>query len=178
MSLLLALETSLQDSVTERIAFLKSIQRTHSNDYWANQRLGYVLTTLGKHGEAIGYYQAAVAVEPGSAFNRNNLGRVLAEVGRREEAVMEYRRAIELDPLVGPIHCNLVLELCALGRWDDALIHLPTAIRFQPNSAILHTAYGICLRARVDTTNPYASSERRLRSNRNTVKHRRNCATS
>jgi serine/threonine-protein kinase len=145
VSLLLALEMSLLDPGTNRLAYLKRIQQAHPNDLWANQRLGFVLASLGKPGEAIGYFQAALAVRPGSGLMHHNLAHVLDKVGRREEAVTEYRRAIELAPRSGPVHVGLVQVLCALGRFDEAHAVLPTALRLEPRIAILHTAYGVCL---------------------------------
>ena len=137
VSLLLALETSMNDDDMERLRFLKRVQHAHPDDLWTNQRLGFVCMHFGLPGEAVGYYQAAVAVRPESGLLRNNLGRALTDVGRREEGMKEYYRAVDLDPTAGEIHANLAKALGAQGKIDEAVGYLRDAIRAEEPIVLL-----------------------------------------
>ena len=142
VSLLLALELSLDDASPEHIPFLKRVQEAYPGDFWINLRLGIVVYQRGRPSEAVGYYQAALAVRPDAAIVRNNLGLALEQTDRREEAVEQYRKAVELDPTSGAARFNFALALWRLGLHDEAIDQLPLAIRLKPDAAILYSALG------------------------------------
>jgi serine/threonine-protein kinase len=150
VSLLLALEQQLRlgPNRTEQVPFLKRIQQAHPRDFWINARLGVVLYQGGKPGEAVGYFQAALAVRPKAAIIRYYLGQALGDTGRNEEALEQHREAVKLDPTAALFRCNLGLALSGMGRQDEAMEHIQVALRHDPNSAGLYYTFGVCLEAK------------------------------
>ena len=166
VQLLLALEKRLRFDGKERLLFLKRVQQAHPGDYWANLRLGDVLTRREQAAEAVRYYQAAVALRPKEAVRREQaaeavryyqaavalrpgvflghfeLGSSLARCGRTEEAVEPLRRAVAIDP--SSVHGQALLAACltSLGRHDEAVEQLREAVRVTPDAAGLRTMLG------------------------------------
>ena len=61
-------------------------------------RAGCKRADCGRLPEAIGHYEAALAIDPDSAEAHNNLGIALARLGRLRESVPHFERACDLDP--------------------------------------------------------------------------------
>ncbi len=59
---------------------------------------GFFLSCLGRHEEALGWLERAVALEPLNLQARTNLAVALAWAGRREEALAAFQGIKELDP--------------------------------------------------------------------------------
>jgi Flp pilus assembly protein TadD len=131
VALLLALEHHLKPSNPERVPFLKRIQQAHPGDFWVKLRLGTVLLKMGKPSEAVGYYQAALAVRPREAIVWNNLGVALGVTGRKEEALEQHRQAVLFDPTASHYY-NLALALWHLHRYDEAEAPLRRAVALEP----------------------------------------------
>ena len=145
---LLAFEKYLADSKTsleDRLAALRKRQEAHPTDFWLNVRLGNLLLLYKRHGEALGYAQAAVALRPRSALGRYVLGATLVELDRLEEGVEQHRKATEIDPTTARFHQNFARGLSDLGRHDAAILHLRNAIQADPGSACLYTELGHCM---------------------------------
>jgi serine/threonine-protein kinase len=140
VSLLLALAKHLNPDGPERERFLKQIQRAHPDDFWANLRLGDVLMKLKRAWEAIGYYQAALAVRPQAAIARNNLGVALAATDQREEALEQHWQAVLIDPTTGNFQYNLGFILWKLNRPEEAVAPLRRAAALDPQSTETHLA--------------------------------------
>jgi eukaryotic-like serine/threonine-protein kinase len=109
--LLVVLAQLLEVSGEDPVPFMKRIQQAQPGDFWANLLLGNGLTRKDNSRDAIGYYQAALAVRPGTAVVHNNLAMVMASTGRLEDAVDQYRRALKIDPNSAAFHHNLALVL-------------------------------------------------------------------
>ena len=58
------------------------------------------LHDLGRLGEAVSRYRAAISREPvkSSAAAHNDFGTALAELGRLREAIVEFKEALRLEP--------------------------------------------------------------------------------
>ena len=148
VSLLLVLEMSLPYAPTdERIGYLRRVQQAHPDDLWANLRLGFVAATLRRPGEALAYYQAALALRPDSALIHNNIGRMLADLGRRDEALFQFEKAVQLDPTAADVHVHFAFELGRKGRIDEAVAHLRETLGKIPQAAVLYSALAQCLDA-------------------------------
>jgi eukaryotic-like serine/threonine-protein kinase len=144
--LLLALAKHLNDD-GERLLFLLRIQQAHPGDFWANLTLGSKLTSKNT-GEAIRYFQAAVAIQPRRALGYHQLGFALILKGQFQEAVEQLRWAVDLDPAPNQALHMLVLSLSKLSRHDEAIERLQAAVGRNPNDALLHTRLGEMLEAK------------------------------
>jgi eukaryotic-like serine/threonine-protein kinase len=141
---LVLLGERLRDAGSDAVPFLTQVQQEYPDDFWINFLLG---ETLYRHnpGEAIRYYQAALALRPNAAVVYNNLGRALAYGGRYDEAIVRLRQALAIDPAYAHAHSNLGLALRARGRQAEALPHFEQAVRFGPQHAATHTNLGVGL---------------------------------
>jgi serine/threonine-protein kinase len=97
VTLLLALETSLDFRSRERAPFLKKVQQAHPGDFWANLALADALRLENQPGEAVRYCQAAVAIRPQTAFGHHMLAVTLSAAGRKEEADEQLGRGPRPD---------------------------------------------------------------------------------
>jgi serine/threonine-protein kinase len=141
--LLAALGERLQGARLDPIPLLEKVQRRHPGDFWANLTLADTLRATKKHAERVRYYQAALALRPGSAVVHNNLGHALALSGRMDEAIDHFRQAVRLDPGFARAHGNLGSGLKHKRRYAEALDQYRLAIRLEPTSASYHNNFGV-----------------------------------
>lgn len=140
--------------LAERVALMRQVQQAQTNDFYINLRLGSLLNQNNRHGEALGYSQAATALRPESAVARWHFGRVLWALSRQEEAVEEFRRGAELDPSNDFHHQHYARHLSLSGRHAEAIDYLRKLLPTRPRSAILHTELGLCLDRQGQATEP------------------------
>ena len=83
------------------------------------------------------YYQAALAIRPGTPVVYANLGLALSAGGRHREAIFYFREAIRLDPSssFGPIQLAYCLK--CTGQKTEALEVLQQAFGRQPDLKVL-----------------------------------------
>jgi serine/threonine protein kinase/tetratricopeptide (TPR) repeat protein len=118
-----------------RLDFWRRIQRVHPDDLWANHQLGMELIANRRHGEAIRYFTAALALRrdnPGIYLNR---GLCLAEVKETEAAIADYERCLVLAPNYFMAFSNLTSALKAEGRLQEALAVCNKAVEASPGRA-------------------------------------------
>jgi Flp pilus assembly protein TadD len=132
---------------TDGVAFLQRVQQEYPADFWANFALGNALMSHGA-GEAIGYYQAALAVRPQAVAVHNNLGLALRSLGRPRQAIDLLGRALHISPGDPILHNNIGIALIQVARPVEAIEHFRQALAELPNSAALHNNLGIALKAR------------------------------
>lgn len=92
-----ALEKHRQGSIREAVALYEQAIRIDAAAPRALDMLGVALAQLDRHGEAAGYFQRALAVEP-HAETAFHLGNSLLALERLPEARREFERALELRP--------------------------------------------------------------------------------
>ena len=94
-----------------------------------------VLTVLGRTGEAIADYQAALeTVDKERPQILANLAGVLYGAGRVEEALELLDQAVALAPDVAPLYRNRAVALESLGRADEAAHDLGTYLAKAPEA--------------------------------------------
>jgi serine/threonine-protein kinase len=150
--LLLALAEDLARVGGDRVPVLSRVQEAHPGDFWANIYLTNDLIAAGRHGEAIRFAQAAVAVRPDYHIGYGSLGRTLRLAGKGTEAIRAYRTAMRLDPASLIAQCNYGLELTYNGQPEEAVAFFRKALRRAPQSAWLHFGLGdgLAILARYD----------------------------
>jgi serine/threonine-protein kinase len=99
-------------------ALLHRAQQRHSEDFWINFQLGYILQDE-RPPEAIGYLRAAVARRPGSSQAHIMLGRALRDAGEADGAISAFREAIRLNPNRSGAR-DLARVLAPVGRLEEA----------------------------------------------------------
>jgi serine/threonine-protein kinase len=143
--LLLALAEHLKTSGIDPIPFLMQVQQAHPGDFWANLSLAEAHMEKNNLLEAIRFYQAAVALRPGSAVVYDNLGLALALLGRMDEADDHFRQAVRIDP-TAPAHNHLGIAFSTMGRRDEGIDPSKLPEHFNHKVALLHLTLGDNLR--------------------------------
>lgn len=100
--------------------YRKAIAVNHSY-VEAHERLGLLLSRIGRHEEASRTLRGAVALRPKNAKLRNNLGFELLLLGDSRGAEEAFQEAVRLDPGFARAHVNLGIARSRLGRFDEAL---------------------------------------------------------
>jgi tetratricopeptide (TPR) repeat protein len=142
----------------EAETFLKEILQRNPDDFWLNFELATWLQVLpGKEyveerdrsrlEEAIGYFRAATALKPGSAWVYTFLGAALRTKGDKEGALRAYQQAVRLEPGSGKLHFLLGQALWAKRDKEGAMRSLREAIRLDPTFGLPHGALGDLLLA-------------------------------
>jgi tetratricopeptide (TPR) repeat protein len=119
--------------VSKAIDLLRQGQRNHRGDFWIQFELANLLykskdRTPAQLGEAIGCYNAALALRPQTSAAYNNLGNALYDNGDRQGAIDAYRRAIAIDKNHPVAHYNLANALVAIRDLKGAIAEYRRAI--------------------------------------------------
>jgi serine/threonine-protein kinase len=138
---------ALAPGATDGVEFLRRVQQEHPDDFWANFTLGNALMSHGA-GEAIVYFQAALAIRPQAVAVHNNLGLALRSMRRPRLAIDLLRRALRIAPRDSTLHNNLGIALIHIARPAEAIKHFRQALAELPSSATIHNNLGIGLKAR------------------------------
>ncbi|HTQ39757.1 MAG TPA: tetratricopeptide repeat protein [Pirellulales bacterium] len=130
--LLVALGERVYSGGGDATHFLKQIQEQFPADFWANYELGMMLNKK-KSPDAARFFQAALAIRPGTPAVYNNLGNALRWQGRMDEAIQTYRQAIQMDPNDAWAYVDLGSLLLAENRCDDAIEQFECALKIDPD---------------------------------------------
>ncbi len=141
-----ALTSSLLAREADATPLLTEARRRYPNDFWLSFKLGSALFNAERWEEAIGYWQAALALRPAASAVHNNLGIALRGKGRMDEAIAELRKAIELDPKDAKAHNNLGFTLRATDRIDEAIAEYRKATELDPREVDYRDGLGQALR--------------------------------
>ena len=109
----------------------------------ASYQLGLAAERSRQGEQAIAYYEAAVAAEPGRADYRYALAATLKQARRVDRAVAEYRAGLALKPDDARMRVDLGLALMGLGRLEDAQAEIEQACSVAPDLAEAHHNLGI-----------------------------------
>lgn len=108
-------------------------------------QLGYVLSALGKVGDAIDVLQSAHDLAPDDSNTLYRLG-VARMMSRDDEAAMAcFRKSLALDPKQVHAYFQLASLQRAAGRHAEALDSIDRALMVMPDNASFHAFRGKCL---------------------------------
>lgn len=142
------------DQHDPRVALEEALMRRrlekYPSDFVANFNLGGLLQMDGKHQEALGYFEKALATRPDSASARNNHATSLLVLGRLDEAVRELRAVLAHDPGYANARYNLARALAAEGDAGPAIALFLEYVKERPEDA----------QARVHLSNLYIAERR------------------
>ena len=107
--------------------------------------LGRVLSTLGRHDEAIAVLASLEAEYPDNGPSQFALGNALHAAGRYAAAIGPLRRAAELQPQAAGVRSNLGLALERAGKPAEALRAYESALAADPNFVAARVNFGVAL---------------------------------
>jgi serine/threonine-protein kinase len=130
--------------------WLRQAQRQHPDDFWLNHNLGLYLLQVQpmEGGEAIGFFRAALALQPHNPGVLTNLGNALRAKGHRDEAIAAYRVALRLGKDFPTVHNNLGIVLRDKGLLDEAIAEFREALRINKDYPVAHYNLGLALRGK------------------------------
>jgi tetratricopeptide (TPR) repeat protein len=131
----------------DREPMLRKAHDLHPDDFWLNFDLGFALAARGENGKAVGFFRAALAIQPRSSKVCRHLGLAQFADGQFKEAATAFQHAIEIDPHVVDVHIELGTALAAGGRNGDATAAFRRAIQIEPRSVRAHLELGGALAA-------------------------------
>jgi serine/threonine-protein kinase len=152
IELLASVARWIKGAGTERTAtLLGQARQRHPDSFWINVTLGRLAynSVPRRLGEAIRFYNVAVALRPQSVGVRFYLGDALIDSGRIDEGIAEGRAAFALDPKsagarykFARIHYLLALTLARKRQFDDAIGEYRAAISLYPKYHQAHLNLG------------------------------------
>ncbi len=119
-------------------ALMRRRLEKYPSDFVANFNLGGLLQMDGRHREALGYFEKALAARPDSAAARNSHATSLVALGRLEESVRELKEALARDPEYGNARYNLARALEAQGEAGPAIALFLEYLKDHPEDAQAH----------------------------------------
>ena len=123
---------------TRRDEILQALYLRQPNDFHVLMDLAAVRPDekLERTTERVGWYRAAIAVQPRNVSAWNNLGNALHTLGQLSAAITAYREAIRLDPKFAVTYSNLGNALRDSKDSPGALAAFKEAVRLDPNYAL------------------------------------------
>ena len=116
----------------ESVGPLEEAVKLDASDSQAHYLLACLLYHLGRAGEAIAHWQAALENNPRDFSSRRALGLAFAEQGEVGRGAEQLRSAIELNPAHVRTRNDLSALYARAGRFDEQLALLKTALTRSP----------------------------------------------
>ncbi|MFC1835390.1 tetratricopeptide repeat protein, partial [Thermodesulfobacteriota bacterium] len=96
--------------------------------------VGQASAKKGEFDKALGYYEAALRINPKNSNFRRAIANVFAKKGDREKALSIYRQILDMEPGNPVAHINVGRVLTLMGRTDEALSNLERALKLDPKN--------------------------------------------
>ncbi len=162
-SLVLLVAHGIHDSKRKQ-NWLDAAYRRHPDWFDLAFQLGEMAYRDQRLDQAVGYYQAALALRPHHYVVWNNLGVIRSEQGDLDAAIAAFRTAIRLEPEHAETFNNLGNALNGQGKPLDAAKAFRRAIRLNPQLAVAHTNLGRTLidQGDADSALPFCQTAVRL----------------
>jgi tetratricopeptide (TPR) repeat protein len=117
--------------------------RRNPKDFETLAAIGSAYGKLGRHAEAIEYFNKAIAVNP--SYEEAYLGMAASYgfLGQLDRKVWACKKAIALKPDDAVAYANLGSALGKTGKYKDSADALEQAVRLKPDLADAHFALGL-----------------------------------
>jgi predicted O-linked N-acetylglucosamine transferase (SPINDLY family) len=99
----------------------------------ALNNLGVSLRALRRTTEAIGSYDAALAIKPDLRDALRNRGNAHCDMGMLQKAAADFRKVLAIDPEDAEAHQQLGHALAGLNRLDEAIASFSRALELRPD---------------------------------------------
>ena len=120
---------------------------------WSNK--GAAFKALGRHEEALGCYDKALAIDPRNVTAWTNKSISLAALGRHEQEIGCYDKALAINPTDANVWCNKGATLDGLDRHQEAIECFDKALEIDPQYALAWHNKGVAHRALAETIDPW-----------------------
>jgi len=137
---------------TDAIALLRWARVEYPDDFWIlfwrgvlSLNKGHQQPTPLELQEAVGCFEAALALRPRATAAHINVGLALDAKMRPDDAMAEYKKAIKLDPKMWEGYHNLGSVLQGKNQFDDAIAEYHKALALDPKKAIIFYSLGNAL---------------------------------
>lgn len=134
-----------------------------SENYLAENNLGFDLARENKNTEAIPHYEAAIRLAPRFVGGHTNLALAWVAVGRDDRAVDQFQEALNIEPGNYIVHAHLGFALSRLGRLDEAISQFSEAIRGKSDYVEAHNGLGLTLARKGDVDGAIREYDEALR---------------
>lgn len=126
---------------------LREAHRQNPADFWTNVELAHGLMHSDPPDpkEAVGHYNAALALRPGRACLWHQLGVAYLAQKRYERALAAFRRSTQLEPDHAAHRMSLGRELQATGYFDEAAAEFKRATELAPDDLEARRSLGVAL---------------------------------
>jgi Flp pilus assembly protein TadD len=111
-------------------------------NYIALNNYGLALCQHGKLDQAIGKFEAAVALDPSEETAYCGWGQVLMEQRKYDQAAEKFSRALQLKPGDTRARLQLGLACARQGKYDEAKAAFSEVLRLHPESIEAHNNLG------------------------------------
>ncbi|MFC1523367.1 tetratricopeptide repeat protein [Thermodesulfobacteriota bacterium] len=108
-----------------------------------HERLGEIMSRLGRTGEAIGHYQAILTLKPEDGEVLAWLGSLLVRGNRFDQAVKVLEKALTIQPESPKLHYELGVAFERQGIIEQADTHYQAVIRLDPVSPEPYNNLGV-----------------------------------
>jgi Flp pilus assembly protein TadD len=107
--------------------------------------LGMAYLQLDQPGQALGYFQQAVDIDPSYGPSQRNLGNARLQQGDVAVAIDHLRKALQVDDADATAHRFLGTALATQGHLIEAVNHLQQALQFNAADSRAHLDLGSLL---------------------------------
>lgn len=111
----------------------------------SHNNLGSALAALGRHDEAIGTFDRALAIDANDGMAHLHKGVSLQAIGQRDEAITCLQDALKIDPGLDEAHYYLGLTYQRAGQLREALTSLNRSIELNASYPDVFVALGAVL---------------------------------
>jgi tetratricopeptide (TPR) repeat protein len=124
------------------LAHFQAAQRVYPGHFQSLSNAALALGALGRHDEAIEYWERVVLHDKNSANDGLQLGHAYQAAEMTDDAIAAWRRVVKKWPEHLSTHLALANLLATLDRWDEAIPHYQTVLEHNPADASVHATLG------------------------------------
>ncbi len=128
-------KTTPEPAARRAVGLLEPALARAPSDVDAWEHKGLALRVLRRPSEALGAFEAALALSPFHARALVNAAETARETGDVERALRYRRRLVEVSPCVADHRGKLATLLAATGAWEEAGPHAREWLRLDPLNA-------------------------------------------
>lgn len=98
---------------------------------------------LGRHSDALIWYEKAISLEPKISLAYRGKGTTLISLSRWDDARVSYEEALEIDPSSGEGLVGIAKVLSHQEKYSEAKEYAEEALRLWPNSLLVNVEYAV-----------------------------------